>query len=124
MKKDIHPESYRLCVFKDMSNDFTFLTRSCTDTKDTIKWEDGNEYPLVKLEISNMSHPDNYTALQNLGTLYKLTDRMDLAAEQWKKVLKIKKDFVYAYQELSKYYLSKNDTINYVSCQRAISQIK
>jgi large subunit ribosomal protein L31 len=57
MKKDIHPESYRLCVFKDMSNDYTFLTRSCTETKDTIKWEDGNEYPLVKLEISNMSHP-------------------------------------------------------------------
>ena len=67
-------------------------------------------------------HPDNYTALQNLGTLYKLTDRMDMAAEQWKKVLKIKKDFVYAYQELAKYYLAKNDTLNYVSCQRAIAQ--
>jgi hypothetical protein len=67
-------------------------------------------------------HPDNYTALQNLGTVYKLTDRMDLAAEQWKKVLKIKKDFVYANQELAKYYLAKNDTANYVSCQRAIAQ--
>lgn len=57
MKKDIHPENYRLVVFKDMSNDYTFLTRSTADTKETIKWEDGNEYPLVKLEISNTSHP-------------------------------------------------------------------
>ncbi|MHB8259135.1 MAG: tetratricopeptide repeat protein [Bacteroidia bacterium] len=69
-------------------------------------------------------HPDNYTALQNLGTVYKLTDRMDLAAEQWKKVLKIKKDFSYAYQELAKYYLAKGDTLNYVSCQRALAGIK
>lgn len=57
MKKDIHPENYRLVVFKDMSNDYTFITRSTADTKETIKWEDGNEYPLVKLEISNTSHP-------------------------------------------------------------------
>jgi len=57
MKKDIHPSNYRLVVFKDISNDYTFLTRSCADTKDTIKWEDGNEYPLVKMEISNTSHP-------------------------------------------------------------------
>ncbi len=57
MKKGIHPESYRFVVFKDVSNDYSFLTRSTAETKDTIKWEDGNEYPLVKLEISNMSHP-------------------------------------------------------------------
>ena len=57
MKKDIHPESYRFVVFKDMSNDYTFLSRSCADTKETIKWEDGNEYPLIKLDISHMSHP-------------------------------------------------------------------
>ena len=57
MKKDIHPKSYKLVVFKDMSNGYTFLTRSCADTKETTKWEDGNEYPLVKLEISNTSHP-------------------------------------------------------------------
>lgn len=57
MKKGIHPENYRLVVFKDVSNDYTFLSRSTADTKDTIVWEDGNEYPLVKLEISNMSHP-------------------------------------------------------------------
>jgi large subunit ribosomal protein L31 len=57
MKKGIHPESYRLVVFKDVSNDYAFLSRSTADTKETIVWEDGNEYPLVKLEISNMSHP-------------------------------------------------------------------
>jgi large subunit ribosomal protein L31 len=57
MKKGIHPESYRLVVFKDVSNDYAFLGKSTVDTKDTIVWEDGVEYPLVKLEISNMSHP-------------------------------------------------------------------
>ncbi|NOX86099.1 MAG: type B 50S ribosomal protein L31 [Chlorobi bacterium] len=57
MKKDIHPKNYRLVVFKDMSNDYAFLTRSTVETKDTIKWEDGKEYPLVKLEISHTSHP-------------------------------------------------------------------
>ena len=57
MKKGIHPETYRLVVFKDVSNDYAFLSKSTADTKDTIVWEDGNEYPLVKLEISNMSHP-------------------------------------------------------------------
>lgn len=57
MKADIHPKNYRLVVFKDISCDFAFLTRSTVDTKDTIKWTDGKEYPLVKLEISQMSHP-------------------------------------------------------------------
>lgn len=57
MKKNLHPENYRFVVFKDMSNEYAFLGRSCADTKDTITWEDGNEYPLVKLEISHMSHP-------------------------------------------------------------------
>lgn len=46
-----------MVVFKDMSNGETFLSRSTTATRETIKWEDGNEYPLVKLEISNTSHP-------------------------------------------------------------------
>lgn len=57
MKKGIHPENYRLVVFKDVSNDYAFLGKSTAETKDTIVWEDGKEYPLVKLEISNMSHP-------------------------------------------------------------------
>lgn len=57
MKEGIHPKEYRLVVFKDVSNDYAFLTRSCVNTKDTIVWEDGNEYPLFKVEISNTSHP-------------------------------------------------------------------
>jgi len=57
MRKDIHPDNYRFCVFKDMSTNFSILTKSCIETDDTIKWEDGNEYPLVKMEISSDSHP-------------------------------------------------------------------
>ncbi len=56
MKKDIHP-NYRFVVFKDQSCDFAFLSKSCAQTKETIVWEDGKEYPLVKLEISSKSHP-------------------------------------------------------------------
>ena len=56
MKKGIHPESYRLVAFKDMSNEDVFITRSCASTKETIEI-DGVEYPLVKVEISNTSHP-------------------------------------------------------------------
>jgi large subunit ribosomal protein L31 len=57
MKKGLHPDKYRVVVFKDMSNGHSFLSRSTAVTKETVKWEDGNEYPLVKLEISNTSHP-------------------------------------------------------------------
>lgn len=57
MKKGIHPDNYRLVVFKDMSNGEVFLSKSTTNTSETIQWEDGNEYPLIKLEISNTSHP-------------------------------------------------------------------
>lgn len=57
MKQGIHPDDYRFVVFKDMSNGTSFLTRSTAPSKETVKWEDGNEYPLIKLEISNTSHP-------------------------------------------------------------------
>ena len=57
MKKGIHPESYRFVIFKDMSNGYSFLSRSSAQSKETAKWEDGKEYPLIKLEISNTSHP-------------------------------------------------------------------
>ena len=57
MKKDIHPKGYRFVVFKDMSNGEAFLGKSTAQSRETIKWEDGNEYPVIKLEISNTSHP-------------------------------------------------------------------
>lgn len=57
MKQDIHPKDYRFVIFKDISNGYAFLTKSSVKTKDTIEWEDGKEYPLVKLEISHTSHP-------------------------------------------------------------------
>ena len=57
MKKDLHPKGYRFVVFKDMSNGTTFLSKSSAQSRETIKFEDGNEYPLIKLEISNTSHP-------------------------------------------------------------------
>ena len=56
MKADIHPE-YREVVFQDLSSDFAFLTRSTIGSKETIKWEDGKEYPLIKVEVSSASHP-------------------------------------------------------------------
>ena len=64
MKKGIHPE-YRQVVFQDISSDFAFLTRSTMDSRETINWEDGNDYPLVKVEISSKSHPF-YTGKQKI----------------------------------------------------------
>jgi large subunit ribosomal protein L31 len=58
MKKGIHPKEYRPVIFQDMSNGYTFMTRSTAASRETIKWEeDGKEYPLIKLEISHTSHP-------------------------------------------------------------------
>ena len=56
MKSDIHPE-YRLVVFADQAADVSFLTRSTIATNLTVEWEDGNTYPLAKVEISSASHP-------------------------------------------------------------------
>ena len=57
MKSSIHPQSYRPVVFSDDQAGFAFLTQSTAQTDDTIVWEDGNEYPLVKVHISSASHP-------------------------------------------------------------------
>ncbi len=57
MRKDIHPDNYRFVVFKDMTNDSMFLSKSTANSKETITYEDGNEYPLIKLDISSSSHP-------------------------------------------------------------------
>lgn len=56
MKADIHPD-YRAVVFQDVSSDFSFLTRSTLKSSESVKWEDGQEYPLIKVEISSASHP-------------------------------------------------------------------
>ena len=56
MKADIHPD-YHDVVFQDVTSDFKFLTRSTLSSKETVKWKDGNEYPLVKIDISSASHP-------------------------------------------------------------------
>jgi large subunit ribosomal protein L31 len=64
MKPNIHP-NYRPVVFQDVTSDFAILTRSTMDTKDTIKWEDGQTYPLIKIEISSSSHPF-YTGKQKV----------------------------------------------------------
>lgn len=56
MKKGIHPD-YNYIVYKDVAADFAFLTRSTQTSDKTIKWEDGNEYPLVEVDISSASHP-------------------------------------------------------------------
>lgn len=57
MKKDIHPEDYKVVIFKDMTNDYTFLGKSSANSSETMAWEDGNSYPLIKLDISHKSHP-------------------------------------------------------------------
>ncbi|MBE0637590.1 MAG: type B 50S ribosomal protein L31 [Bacteroidales bacterium] len=57
MKKDIHPKEYKFVVFQDISNGYSFLSKSTATSKETTKWEDGKEYPLIKLEISHTSHP-------------------------------------------------------------------
>ncbi len=64
VKKGIHPE-YRPVVFQDVSTGYTFMTRSTIESKRTIEWEDGKEYPLITLEISSSSHPF-YTGTQRL----------------------------------------------------------
>ncbi|MEO5667430.1 MAG: type B 50S ribosomal protein L31 [Bdellovibrionota bacterium] len=57
MKPGIHPKNYRHVVFQDISCDLIFLTRSTLDSKENVKWKDGKEYPLIKVDISNESHP-------------------------------------------------------------------
>jgi len=88
MKKDIHPTDYRFVVFKDMSNEYAFLSKSTVKTKETIKWEDGKEYPLVKLEISHTSHPFYTGKMQLVDT----AGRVDKFRNRYKKHLEKKDD--------------------------------
>ena len=64
MKKDLHP-NYNDVVFKDVSCDFAFLGKSTQSSKETVKWEDGKTYPLIKVDISSASHPF-YTGKQRV----------------------------------------------------------
>ena len=73
MKKGLHPESYRPVVFKDMSNGDMFLSKSTVATKETIEFE-GETYPLLKIEISNTSHPF-YTLVDTAGRVDKFMSR-------------------------------------------------
>jgi large subunit ribosomal protein L31 len=84
MKKDIHPQEFRTVVFKDMSNGYSFISRSCAQTKETVQWEDGNEYPLVKLEISHQSHPFYTGKLQLVDT----AGRVDKFRNRYKRHIK------------------------------------
>ena len=80
MKKGIHP-NYRPVVFKDTAANFSFLTRSCVETDETVKWEDGNEYPLYKVEISSASHPFFTGKMKLLDT----TGRVQKFQQKYKK---------------------------------------
>jgi len=84
MQKEIHPKEYRKVIFKDMSNGYSFMSKSCANTKETIEWEDGNEYPLIKLEISYKSHPFYTGKLQLIDT----AGRVDKFRNRYKKHIK------------------------------------
>ena len=88
MRKDIHPKDYRLVAFKDMSNDNTFITKSAVKTKDEVEI-DGTKYPLIKLEISNTSHPF-YTGKMKLVDT---AGRVDKFRNRYKKHLDNKKQY-------------------------------
>jgi large subunit ribosomal protein L31 len=74
MKKDIHPSNYQMVVFQDDAAGFAFLTHATATSDDTIKWEDGNTYPLVKIHISSASHPF-YTGQEKLMDIEGRVDR-------------------------------------------------
>ena len=80
MKKDLHHKDYRPVVFEDLNNNTRFLTRSTVATEETTKWEDGNEYPLVKVHISSASHPF-FTGQEKLVDIEGRVDRFKARAE-------------------------------------------
>lgn len=89
MKKDLHPTDYRFVVFQDEAAGFAFLTQSTATSNETIKWEDGNEYPLVKVHISSASHPF-FTGEEKIIDTEGRVDRFEArrkAAEERRKAL-------------------------------------
>ena len=80
MKKDTHPKNYRLVVFEDLNDNSRILTRSTVASEETTKWEDGNEYPLVKVHISSSSHPF-YTGQEKLVDIEGRVDKFKARRE-------------------------------------------
>ena len=97
MKKDLHPTEYKIVVFEDLNNGHKFITKSTATSDEVIKWEDGNEYPLIKVHISSASHPF-FTGQEKLvdieGRVDKFEARRKAAAKakqaQAEKILKQK----------------------------------
>lgn len=89
MKKDLHHKDYRLVVFEDLNNGTRILTRSTVATEETIKWEDGNEYPLVKVHISSSSHPF-FTGEERIVDIEGRVDKFKARAEAAKKAREAK----------------------------------
>lgn len=85
MKQGIHPDNYRLVVFQDTSNNATFLTKSTAPSNATIKWDDGNEYPLVSVHISSASHPF-FTGKEKLVDIEGRVDRFKARTEAAEKL--------------------------------------
>ena len=86
-KKELHPKDYRYVVFSDEAAGFSFLTKSTAASEETIKWEDGNEYPLVKIQISSASHPF-FTGEEKIIDTEGRVDRFKARAEKAKKLRK------------------------------------
>lgn len=89
MKKTIHPDNYRTVVFEDLNDGTRILTRSTIAAEETIKWEDGNEYPLVKVHISSSSHPF-FTGQEKLVDIEGRVDKFKARAEAAKKAREAK----------------------------------
>lgn len=89
MKKDLHPDNYRLVVFQDTSSDFKILTRSTAATAETTKWTDGNEYPLIKVHVSSASHPF-FTGEEKVLDIEGRVDKFKARAEAAKKAREAK----------------------------------
>jgi large subunit ribosomal protein L31 len=84
MQKQLHPSDYRPVVFEDLGNGFRILTKSTVKTNETTKWEDGNEYPIVKVHISSSTHPF-FTGQEKVLDLEGRVDRFKARAEAAKK---------------------------------------
>lgn len=89
MKKDLHHKDYRLVVFEDLNNGTRILTRSTVATEETTKWEDGSEYPLVKVHISSSSHPF-FTGEERIVDIEGRVDKFKARAEAAKAARKAK----------------------------------